>query len=132
VEKFGWFAELSPAVVLVKPDELKGGNESFSFAPTLSWMHQYAPRPEDSMWYAAFLRGFQPALGMHSAFLSFNPDGSGDAIQVGLGATVSFWKNRLQFGAGYNLMANTEDEGRYYYFVGTDLIGLLQTIGIGK
>lgn len=132
VERFGWFAELSPAVVLVKPDELQGNKDGFRFAPVLSWMHHYVPRPEASSWSAWLMRGLQPALGIHSAFTNFDSEGSNESVQVGLGATVSFWKNRLQFGAGYNLMADSEQEGRYYYFVGTDLIGLLQTVGIGK
>ncbi len=132
VERFGWFAELSPAVVLVKADKLKGGDNGFRFAPTLSWMHHYMPRPDDSSWYSSLLRGFQPAVGMHSAFLNFNQGGSGETIQIGLGTTLSFWENRLQFGAGYNLMAASDDEGKFYYFVGTDLIGLLQSVGIGK
>jgi hypothetical protein len=132
VERFGWYAELSPSVVLVKPDKLEGGHDGFRFAPTLSWMHHYRPRPEDASWSASLLRGLQPALGIHSAFTNFDSEGSDEAVQVGLGTTVSFWDNRLQFGAGYNLMADSDQDGRYYFFVGTDLIGLLQTIGIGK
>lgn len=132
VERFGWFAELSPAVVLVKPEKLEGVNDGFRFAPTLSWMHHYVPRPEDSTWYAPILRGLQPAVGIHSIFMNFDSEVSAGALQVGLGATVSFWKNRLQFGAGYNLMAVSDEKSRYYYFVGTDLIGLLQTVGVGK
>jgi hypothetical protein len=132
VERFGWFAELSPAVVLVKPDKLDSTNDGFRFAPTLSWMHHYMPRPDDSSWHSSLLRGFQPAVGMHSAFLNFNQGGSGETIQIGLGTTLSFWENRLQFGAGYNLMAASDDEGKFYYFVGTDLIGILQSVGIGQ
>jgi hypothetical protein len=130
VEKLGYYAELSPAVVLIKPDELEGGDDGFRFAPVLSWMHHWAPRPEESGVFNDFSRAFDPALGIHSAFTNFNSDTSDDSIQIGLGATLSFWNNRLQGGVGYNLMADSTDQGRYYYFIGSDLIGILQTMGI--
>jgi hypothetical protein len=69
-------------------------------------------------------------VGIHTAFLNFDTGESSEAIQIGLGATLALWENRLQFGAGYNLMADSNDDGRYYFFVGTDLIGLLQTVGL--
>jgi hypothetical protein len=95
-------------------------------------MHHWFPRPENSSGTAAVFRAVDPALGIHSAFTNFRPDGGSDAVQIGLGLTLSFWRNRLQFGAGYNLMAKTRSEGQIYYFVGSDLIGLLQTVGIVK
>jgi hypothetical protein len=132
VGRFGHYAELSPAVVLIKPEQLRGGDDGFRFAPVLSWMHHWFPRPENSSGTAAVFRAVDPALGIHSAFTNFRPDGGSDAVQIGLGLTLSFWRNRIQFGAGYNLMAKTRDEGQIYYFVGSDLIGLLQTVGIVK
>jgi len=132
VGRFGHYAELSPAVVLIKPEKLSGGDDGFRFAPVLSWMYHWFPRPENSSGAAAISRAVDPALGIHSAFTHFRPDGGGDAVQIGLGLTLSFWRNRLQFGAGYNLMAKTRSEGQIYYFVGSDLIGLLQTVGIVK
>ncbi|GEM_PF-5824649 len=132
VKRLGWYAELSPAVVLVKPAELEGGSDDFRFAPALSWLHHYVPRPEEDEWYTALLRTLEPAIGLHSIFTNFEPEGGGEAIQVGLGITLSFWRGRLQFGSGYNLMADSDDEGRYYLFVGTDLIGLLQTLGLDR
>jgi len=132
VERFGYYAELSPAVVLVKPRHIAGADTGFRFAPTLSWMHHWAPRPEDPGKSASVFRALDPALGIHSAFTNFSSPTSNSSVQIGLGATLSFWKNRLQFGAGRNLMAKSSDEGRIYYFIGSDLIGLLQAIGIAK
>jgi hypothetical protein len=132
VGRYGYYAELSPAVVLVKPDRLAGANDGFRFAPTLSWMHHWAPRPENSSRRASVFRGLDPAIGIHSAFLNFDSTIANDAVQIGIGATLSLWKDRLQFGLGYNLMARSDDEGRRYFFIGSDLIGLLQAIGIGK
>jgi len=81
-------------------------------------------------WYAPFLRTFRPSIGIHSAFLSFDSEESSDAVQIGLGATRAFWEDRLQCGLGYDLMADSRDDGRYYFFIGTDLIGLLQSLGL--
>jgi hypothetical protein len=128
VEHLGWYANLSPSVVLAKPTELVGGEDDFRFAPALSWLHHYVPRPEEQQWYMEPLRVLDPAIGLHAIFLCFDSPGDDEAIQVGLGGTLSLWKERLQFGAGFNLMADSEDDGRYYFFVGTDLIGLLQTV----
>ena len=127
--RYGWYAKLSPSVVLVRPDQLEEASESFQFAPVVSWNHHYRPRPENAKWYAVATRGLQPAVGIHAAFLPYNADNN---VGIGLGTTLSFWDDRLQFGAGYNLMAESSGDGRFYFFVGSDLIGLLQTIGIGK
>ncbi len=127
VRRFGWYAKLSPAVVLARPDQLRGSNDGFRFAPTLSWLHHYVPRPGEIGAY--LVAGLRPALGIHTAFLSFDGDDS-DAIQIGLGGTASLWEGRLQAGCGYNLMADSRVDGRIYFFIGTDLIGLLQTAGI--
>jgi hypothetical protein len=130
VETFGWRGQLSPAVVLARPDRLDGGrDEDFQFAPVLSWLHGYNPRPEETGFAAGFCRGFEPALGLHATFLNFD---SQTDVEIGLGATLSFWRGRLQFGGGYNLMADDRGDGRYYFFVGSDLISLLQTIGVAN
>jgi hypothetical protein len=132
VGRYGHYAELSPAVVLVKPDRLTGGDDGYRFAPTLSWMHHWAPRPENPSRWATVFRALDPGIGIHSAFTNFSSTTSSDSVQIGIGATLSLWKDRLQIGLGYNLMARSDDEGRRYFFIGSDLIGLLQAIGIGK
>lgn len=130
--RYGYYADLSPAVVLIKPNELAGGDDGFRFAPTLSWMHHWPPRPEETGTWASIRRSLDPAIGLHTAFTNFTSSTSNDSVQIGIGLTLSFWKNRLQFGYGYNLMARTHEEGRRYFFVGSDLIGLLQAAGIAK
>jgi hypothetical protein len=132
VEHLGWYADLSPSVVLVKAADLEGGDNDFQFAPALSWLHHYVPRPEEEGWYMDLARVLEPAVGLHAIFTSFDTPEDDEAIQIGLGATLSFWKSRLQFGTGINLMADSDDNGRYYFFVGTDLIGLLQTVTEGR
>ena len=124
---YGYYARLVPSVVLVRPDEIASGNDDFRFAPALGWMHHYRPRPEDDGWFATFARPLQLAGGLHAIFLNFDNESG-----IGLGGTLSFWNDRLQFGAGYNLSASSSDEGRLYFFVGSDLIGLLQAVGIGN
>ena len=132
VDRYGYYAELSPAVVLARPNKLVGGNDGFRFAPTLSWMHHWAPRPENPSTLAFGFRALDPAIGIHSAFTNFSSGTSSDSVQIGIGGTLSLWKDRLQFGLGYNLMARPPNEGRYYLFIGSDLIGLLQAVGIAK
>ena len=60
VAQYGWYADLSPAVVLVKPTQFVGAYDGFRFAPTLSWMNHYMP-------------GLMILLGMTIAFVVFNP-----------------------------------------------------------
>jgi len=124
ITHYGWHARLSPSVVLVRPDQLASGNTEFRFAPALGWMHHYRPRPSAND-FLQIVGAFQPALGMHSTFLNFDNESG-----IGLGGTLSFWNDRLQFGLGYNLSASSSDEGEIYYFIGSDLIGLLQAAGV--
>ncbi len=128
VETFGWRGKLSPSVVLTRPNEI-AGEETFQFAPVLSWLHGYHARPTESDFFIDLNRLLQPALGIHAGFLNFDP---AEEVEIGLGGTLSLWDGRLQFGAGCNLMAEDEDQGRYYWFVGSDLISLLQTIGLAE
>jgi hypothetical protein len=124
---YGHHARIVPSVVLVRPDEIASGEDDFGFAPAVGWMHYYNPRPENDGWFANIARPLQLSAGLHAIFLNFD-----NSSGIGLGGTLSFWNDRLQFGAGYNLSASSSDEGEVYYFVGSDLIGLLQTVGIGN
>lgn len=125
VDAFGWQGTLSPAVVLARPDSLGGADPNFGFAPSLSWLHGYRPRPDESGLFAGFMRGFAPSAGLHAVFLNIDPD---KEVEIGLGATFALWGNRLQGGIGYNLM-HDDGIGEIYYFVGSDLIALLQDAG---
>ena len=125
--RFGHYARLVPSVVLVRPDEIASGEDEFRFAPALGWMHHYRPRPTDTGWWANTMRPLQASAGLHAIFLNFDNEAG-----IGLGGTISFWNERLQFGGGYNLSASSSDEGEYYFFIGSDLIGLLQAVGLGE
>lgn len=126
---FGWHGRLSPAVVMARPDRLPdGGSPRYGFAPVLSWLQAYTPRPEQRGAVAGLARGLAPSLGIHATFLNADPDA---AIEVGLGATLALWGDRLQLGGGVNLMAADATSGRYYSFVGSDLISLLNSAGLG-
>jgi hypothetical protein len=125
--RYGHYARLVPSVVLVRPDEIASGADNFRFAPALGWMHHYRPRPEEDGWFANVAGPLQPSGGLHAIFLNFDNESG-----IGLGGTISFWNDRLQFGAGYNLSASSSDDGQLYFFVGSDLIGLLQAAGIGN
>lgn len=92
-------------------------------------MHHYAPRSHKRGANAELWRALRPGLGIHAAFLSFDLEDD-ESVQIGLGGTFSFWENRLQAGVGYNLMSDSRDDGRYYSFIGSDLIGILQSLGL--
>jgi hypothetical protein len=126
VRRFGWHAWMDPSVVLVKPEELAGEQENFRFAPVLSWLHTYHPRPEESSWHSNFWRATGFAGGIHSAFLNFDTN---KEVEIGLGITIGLWDGILQGGMGWNLMAEERDEGQTYYFIGSSLIPLLQALG---
>ncbi len=129
VAQFGWHGHLAPSVVLTRPFEMEStGDEDFNFAPSLSWLWRYTPRPEQPWGYAP-LRFLDPSLGPHATFLNFDPD---EDFEVGLGGTLGLWNDRVLMGAGYNLMAEKSDEGGWYFFVGSSLIALLQDLGVAE
>ncbi len=126
--EFGYHASLEPSVVLARPSRLRGGSQGWTFSPALSWLHHYSPRPEDESWFAPGMRALDPALGLHAALLNSSPDRE---VEIGLGTTLGLWQGRMQFGAGYNFMADRAADGRVYFFVGSSLIPLLQALGFG-
>jgi len=127
---FGWHGRLSPAVVLARPDRLPNGRTPrYGFAPVLSWLQAYTPRPEQGGVAAGLARALVPAFGIHATFLNVDPD---TEVEVGMGATLAMWGDRLQIGGGVNLMVGDDAAGRYYGFVGSDLIALLNAAGVGS
>lgn len=129
VERYGWHASLDPSLVLVRPDELASGETDYSFAPALVWAWTHYPRPDEDGWWSWVERALQPAYGLHAILLNFDSEND---TEVGLGPNLSLWRNRLQFGIGYNFMADDSDDGQIYYFVGSSLIPLLQALGYAE
>lgn len=129
LREFGWHAELAPAVVLARPYRREStGDEDFNFAPSLSWMLRYTPRPQQSDLYAP-LRFLDLSFGPHATFLNFDSE---KEVEIGLGGTVGLWDDLIIGGAGWNLMADETDEGGTYFFVGSSLIAWLQKLGVAE
>jgi hypothetical protein len=128
LDRFGYHASLDPSVVLTRPVHVHNGTQGFTFAPALSWLHHWSPRPEDERWFAPTMRALHPSVGLHAALLNSSVD---NEVEVGLGATVGFWDGKLQFGSGYNFMNDRQDASRIYFYVGSSLIPLLQGLGFG-
>jgi hypothetical protein len=126
VERFGWHDSLEPSVVLVEPDRLAGSDGDVRFAPALVWAWSYYPRSDEQGWWVDSARFLQPSAGIHAILLDFDDE---NTTEIGLGATVSIWESRIQFGIGWNLMADSDGDGRTYYYVGSSLIPLLQALG---
>ena len=47
-------------------------------------------------------------------------------------AAVGLWEDRLHLGAGSDPFADSDDEGRYCYFIGSSLIPILQALQGGS
>jgi hypothetical protein len=125
VDRLGWHAVLAPAVVLVHADRLVGQSNDGGFSPALAWMLRRTPRPDEDDFWAKFSRWTEWGIGFHSVLLNFDPDND---TEIGLGLSGGLWRDKLIFGVGYNLMADSSDEGRIYYYVGSSLIPLLQAL----
>jgi hypothetical protein len=125
VARLGWHAQFAPSVVLVSADKLAGQSDDAGFSPALAWMLRYTPRPDQDDWWDDFSRWTRWGIGPHAALLNFDPDND---TEIGLGLTVGMWGEILQFGAGYNLMADSSDEAQIYYYVGSSLIPMLQAL----
>lgn len=121
--KLGWHADAVPAVVLLTADRLAGGDDSGGLSASLSWMLRYDPRRDEDGALAGSSRLLGWGVGLHAALLHFDPDND---AEVGLGGTLGLWRDLLLLGVGWNPLADAEDEGRVYYFVGSSLIPLLQ------
>ncbi|MSR62958.1 MAG: hypothetical protein EXS08_10990 [Planctomycetes bacterium] len=123
LEKLGWHADLVPSVVFVEGDTVAGSGDGGGFSTALNWLWSYGPRDDDGDRHLS--RSLDWGVGLHAVFLNFGPDHD---AEVGLGITGGIWNQRLQFGAGYNPLADSAEDGRFYYFVGSSLIPLLQAL----
>lgn len=123
LRKLGWHADLIPSIVFVEGDQVAGADDSGGFSTALNWMWSYGPRDDDDDPHLS--RSLAWGVGLHAVFLNFGPDND---AEIGLGVTASLWDQRLQFGIGYNPMADSDDDGRVYYFIGSSLVPLLQAL----
>jgi hypothetical protein len=125
VDRLGWHAVFAPSIVLVHADRLAGRSDDGGFSPALAWMLRRTPRPDEHGFWAGFSRATEWGVGFHAVLLNFDPDND---TEIGLGLSGGLWRDKLIFGVGYNLMADSSDEGRIYYYVGSSLIPLLQAL----
>ncbi len=123
LEQLGWHANYVPAVVFVTADEVAGATDSGGFSASLSWQWSYGARDDEHDPYLSRLLGW--SAGLQATLLAFAPDND---PEIGLGVSLGFWQNRILLGAGYNLFADSNDDGRYYYTIGSSLIPLLQAL----
>lgn len=126
VQQFGWHSSLAPSVILDKPVKNRDSyDRDFKFAPSVAWLQTYYPRDTASGFWNSVMRVSQMGFGVHAAFLDHEQQKEGE---IGLGATVSFWRDRIVVGYGWNLMSNS----RRYIYIGSNLIPILQALGYGK
>jgi hypothetical protein len=123
LRKLGWHADLVPSVVFVEGDRVSGANDSGGFSTSLGWLWGYGPRDDQKDPYLSRSLGW--SAGLHATFLNFGPDND---AEIGLGATLGFWDQRILVGMGYNALADSDGDGRVYYFLGSSLVPLLQAL----
>lgn len=127
LEKLDWHADLVPSIVIVTADRLAGADDVAGFSASIGWMWSYGPRDDEDDPYLS--RSLDWSAGLHAVFLNFGPDND---PEMGLGASIGLWDNRIQLGAGYNPFADATDDGRFYYYLGSSLLPLLQALTPGE
>lgn len=126
VTQFGWHATLAPSVILAKPlHSTSAFDRDFKFAPAVAWLHTYSPRDTERGPMSSLARFSQGGIGLHASFIDFDPQKD---AEIGLGGAVSVWHDRIVAGIGWNLMNNS----RAYFYIGSNLIPVLQALGFGK
>jgi hypothetical protein len=126
VREFGWHSVLAPSVILSRQWFARSSREhDFKFSPAVAWLRKYLPRDTETGKSNALARLLQPGIGLHAAFLDHS---QGNDTEVGLGGAFSFWNDLFVAGVGANLMNNS----RVYFYVGSNLIPILQRLGYAK
>ena len=95
-------------LIAASPISTKKVDKEFQFAPSYSMLYRWGSRK--SPWHNRF---FTPGIGLNVATLDFNNDNS---PEFGVGVVLSFFRDIIQFGAGYNL-----NEKVAYGFFGINL-----------
>jgi hypothetical protein len=126
VKRFGWNSYLVPSAVLAKSLENVTVNDlSFKIAPSVAWITEYYPRKNETGLYNSLCRTLRLGFGLHAILLDMDPNISNE---FGIGPCLSFWEGRLLFGAGINL----SDQQRVYYYIGSNLLTLLNSLGVAS
>ncbi len=114
--KLGWSTHVSGDLIFIRRED----EDVFTTAPALSYVYRYRPWSETGGGQR-FLSVLNPGLGLNFATLSFDQSD----IQVGVGVTLSLFRDLIRVGYGYNLQV---DERPEYFFVGfnfTEIIARL-------
>lgn len=126
----GWFGSYGAGVTYLQAaSRLAGQDEKTSgFTPQVSWLLRHRP------WRTGTLAAGEPArirsrrsdwvaFGFHTVAVDLDND---NQQELGLGVTVSFFKDFLQLGAGVDLSLDRER----YYFIGIKLLEMARNVGI--
>jgi hypothetical protein len=130
VEKFGLINTWSADLIFVKRlGDLDAGEREVQFvpAPSLSWTVHYNPPPEPNPALDAgpnrWWQIIYPGVGLNVSALNFRDNG----VQVGIGAHVTFLRDLLIGGVGYNL---NESRHGSYVFIGISIFESLSKMGV--
>ena len=95
-------------LIAASPISTKKVDKEFQFAPSYSMLYRWGSRK--STWHNRVLT---PGIGLNVATLDFNND---NTPEFGVGVVLSFFRNIIQFGGGYNI-----NEKVAYGFFGINL-----------
>lgn len=114
----GFHREITAALIFARAtsSQVAGANDwKANVAAMANWMYRFRA-PDD--FFEGALNWLEPGVGIHVASLDQGPD----SVEFGLGANFTIWGGMLIGGYGWNLSVSSNRE---YYFVGTDLLKIL-------
>ena len=89
---------------------------NFVAAPAVSYTYRYRSREQSRS--GEIWNFFNPGLGLNAAALNFQSGG----VELGVGGVFTLFSDILQFGYGYNLQVDSDNE---YIFIGLGIAELL-------
>jgi len=116
--KFGLHTKVSGNVIFVDRVSTPPGEKENNFvaAPAVSYIYRYRSREQSRS--GEIWNFFNPGLGLNAAALNFQSGG----VELGVGGVFTLFSDILQFGYGYNLQVDSDNE---YIFIGLGITELL-------
>lgn len=116
VQRFGVYPRITGELIFARADT--GTAEAKSWQPNVAAVADLHLRWRDPTWLGSVWNTLDPALGVHIASL----DQGDESVEFGMGINISMFGGFVTAGCGQNL---TLDEDRTYYFLGIDLLTVL-------
>jgi hypothetical protein len=118
IRKFGLHTNVSGNVIFVDRILTPGDENETNFvaAPAVSYTYRYLTREEN--WFSKGWNVLDLALGVNAAALNFQSGG----VELGVAGVATLFNDILQFGYGYNLQVDSDNQ---YFFIGLGITQML-------